>query len=102
MKAKRRWLIAGIVVGALLTFSPLVGVLGTIFGMNRAFHTLGQSGIANPQELSESIGTTLLFTASGVFLFPLGLVLLAFSLVFFLRLRAASPPPLPPREDHAA
>lgn len=94
MKAKRRWINAGIVAGVLLMLSPLVGV---IFSMTRAFNTLDSSGIAKPEELAESIGSTLMFTASGVIIFPIGLVIFVISLVFFFQLRAANPPPLPPQ-----
>ena len=95
MKTKRRLLITGIVIGSLLTLSPLIGLLGTVFGMTRAFKTLGSSGIADPQALSSDISVTLYSTAAGVFLLPVGIVVFVVSLVLFLRLRASSPPPLP-------
>ena len=97
MNAKRRLLIVGIVIGSLLTLSPLLGLLGTVFGMARAFNTLGSSGVADPQALSADISTVLYSTAAGFFLFPVGIALMTVSLVFFLRLRASTPPPLPPR-----
>jgi len=97
MKTKRRILIAGIGVGSLLTLSPVFGLLGTVFGMTRAFRTLGSSGIADPQTLSASIGTTLISTAVGLFLCPLGIVLLSVCIIFLIRLRASTPPPLPPQ-----
>ena len=76
--------------------SPLFGLLGTVFGMTRAFATLGNAGVSDPRALADSIGTTLLSTAIGLFLCPAGIVILVISLVFFSRLRASSPPPLPP------
>ena len=88
-------LIAGIVIGSLLMLSPLVGLLGTVFGMTRAFNTLGSSGIADPQALSASVHTVLVSTAVGFFLCPVGIVLFTLSLIFFFRLRASRPPPLP-------
>lgn len=96
MKTKRRLLITGIVVGSLLALSPLVGLLGTVFGMTRAFKTLGNSGIADPQAVSNDIGVTLYSTAAGLFLLPFGVILFVVSMVLFLRLRASTPPPLPP------
>lgn len=99
MKTKRRLLIAGMVIGSLLTLAPLFGLLGAVFGMTRAFKTLGQSGIADPQALSDGIGTSLLSTAAGLFVCPVGVVVLTLSLVFFFRLRASSPPPLPRRPN---
>lgn len=95
MKAKRRLLLTGIIIGSLLTLSPAIGLLGTVFGMIRAFATLGGSGITDPHALSESIGTALISTATGFFLFPVGVALLTISIVFFCRLRASTPPPLP-------
>ena len=95
MKAKRRLLIAGIVMGALLTLAPVFGLLGTVFGMMRAFDTLGNQGVADPQALSASIGDTLISTVAVLFLRPVGIVLLTLSLVCFFRLRRPIPPPLP-------
>jgi biopolymer transport protein ExbB/TolQ len=93
-KTKRRFLIAGIVAGSLLTLSPLFGFLGTVFGMTRAFAALGNSGIADPTALSHSISTVLLSSALGLILCPFGVILLTVSIVFYSRLRAANPPPL--------
>jgi biopolymer transport protein ExbB/TolQ len=99
MKAKRRFLIAGIVIGSFLTLSPVFGVLGTVFGMTRAFSVLGKAGVADPQALSASIGTTLVSTAAGFALCPVGVVVLVLSIVFYSRLRASTPPPLPMQQD---
>ena len=95
MKIRRRLTIAGMTIGALLMVSPLFGMLGTVFGMKRAFDILGMPGISDPSELSTSIGETLISTATGFLLFPLGAVILTLSLVCFLRLAPSSPPPLP-------
>ena len=96
VKAKRRFLLTGIVVGSILTLSPLFGLLGTVLGMTRAFRMLGSAGVSDPQALANSIGTMLVSTAAGLCLCPVGIVVFTLSLVFFLRLRAATPPPLPP------
>ena len=93
MKTKRRLTIAGIVFGALLTLAPAFGLLGTVLGMSRAFSTLGDSGITDPKALSDSVGVTLVSTATGLFLFPFGIVILTLFLIFYFRLRASSPPP---------
>ncbi len=95
MKAKRRLLIAGIVVGSLLSLAPLFGMLGTVYGMIRAFNVLGNAGVADPRALAGHIATTLDSTAAGLFLFPFGVVILTLSIVFFARLRESTPPPLP-------
>ena len=92
---KRRLTIAGIVLGVLLTLSPAFGLIGTVVGMTRSFSTLGSSGIGDPKALGDSIGVTLMSTAAGLFLFPVGVLILTLSLVFYYRLRASTPPPLP-------
>ena len=48
--------------------SPMIGLLGTVIGMMRAFATLGASGISDPRGLATSIGEVLLATASGLFI----------------------------------
>lgn len=98
--AKRRWLKAGIILGALLTASPLVGLAGTIWGMSRAFAALGSSGIGDPSALSVAIGDVLVSTVAGVLLMPVGLALLIPCVIVLRRVDSAPvpsvPPPLPP------
>jgi biopolymer transport protein ExbB len=48
--------------------SPMIGLLGTVIGMMRAFSVLGSEGISNPRALATSIGEVLLATASGLFI----------------------------------
>jgi biopolymer transport protein ExbB len=48
--------------------SPMIGLLGTVTGMIRAFATLGSSGIGDPSSLSSAIGEVLTATASGLFI----------------------------------
>ena len=43
----------------------MVGLLFTVLGMIGAFHDLGSSGIANPQDLSRDIGFVLTSTFAG-------------------------------------
>jgi biopolymer transport protein ExbB/TolQ len=79
MNRKRNLLKAGIIIGALLTAAPVLGVLGTLFGMTRAFTALGSSGVSDPQALSEGIGTSLVSTAVGFALCPVGVVIFTLS-----------------------
>jgi biopolymer transport protein ExbB/TolQ len=95
MKWKRKLSIAGIVLGGLLTCSPIVGLVGTFIGMRRAFDTLGNSGIGDPQKLSDGIGTTLISTVLGIAVLPIGILLLVVSIVSFVRLSQPAPPPPP-------
>ncbi|MBV9659441.1 MAG: MotA/TolQ/ExbB proton channel family protein [Verrucomicrobia bacterium] len=48
--------------------SPMIGLLGTVIGMIKAFATLGRSGIGDPRALAGAIGEVLLATASGLFI----------------------------------
>lgn len=87
--------IAGIVIGGILSLSPMFGLLGTVIGMNHAFAVLGASGVSDPRKLSDSIGHVLMFTASGLFIFPLGILILVVSIIFLVKAPRPEPPPLP-------
>ena len=65
--------------------TPMIGLLGTVTGMIKAFATLGQSGIGDPSSLSSAIGEVLVATASGLFI-----AIPAFGAYYFLRNRAAA------------
>ena len=64
--------------------APMIGLLGTVTGMIKAFQVLGASGIGNPASLSVAIGEVLTATASGLFI-----AIPAFGSYYFLRNRAA-------------
>ena len=63
--------------------SPMIGLTGTVIGMIKAFHTLGENGISNPSQLAANIGEVLVATASG-------LIVAIPAFVFFYILRALS------------
>jgi biopolymer transport protein ExbB len=63
--------------------TPMIGLLGTVTGMIRAFQTLGASGIGDPSSLAAAIGQVLIATASGLFI-----AIPAFGCFYFLRNRA--------------
>jgi biopolymer transport protein ExbB len=63
--------------------TPMIGLLGTVTGMIRAFATLSTSGIGDPSKLSGAIGEVLVATASGLFI-----AIPAFGAFYFLRNRA--------------
>ena len=46
--------------------TPMIGLTGTVFGMIKAFDTLGSSGMGDPTKLSAAIGTVLVATAGGL------------------------------------
>ena len=64
--------------------TPMIGLLGTVTGMIRAFAVLGSQGIGDPSSLSAAIGEVLVATASGLFI-----AIPAFGSYYFLRNRAA-------------
>jgi len=63
--------------------SPMIGLTGTVIGMIKAFHTLGDNGISNPSQLAANIGEVLVATASG-------LIVAIPAFVFYYILRALS------------
>ena len=65
--------------------TPMIGLLGTVTGMIRAFETLGTSGIGDPSSLAGAIGEVLIATASGLFI-----AIPAFGSFYYLRNRAAA------------
>ena len=64
--------------------TPMIGLLGTVTGMIKAFAKLGSTGIGDPSGLSAAIGEVLVATASG-----LVIAIPAFGAFYFLRNRAA-------------
>jgi biopolymer transport protein ExbB len=62
----------------------MIGLLGTVTGMIKAFATLGAAGIGDPSGLSAAIGEVLVATASGLLI-----AIPAFGAFYFLRNRAA-------------
>ena len=65
--------------------TPMIGLLGTVTGMIKAFANLGAAGIGDPSGLSAAIGEVLVATASGLFI-----AIPAFGAFYFLRNRAAA------------
>jgi biopolymer transport protein ExbB len=64
--------------------TPMIGLLGTVFGMKHAFRTLNVSGIGDPGKLSGAIGEVLICTAWGLLI-----AIPAFFSFYWLRNRAA-------------
>lgn len=60
--------------------SPMMGLLGTVSGMIKAFGALGKSGMAKPEVLAEHISEALVTTATGLII-----ALPAIFLYFFFR-----------------
>lgn len=64
--------------------TPMIGLLGTVFGMKSAFRTLHISGVGDPGKLSGAIGEVLICTAFGLLI-----AIPAFFSFYWLRNRAA-------------
>lgn len=65
--------------------TPMIGLVGTVTGMIKAFATLGNAGIGDPSSLSAAIGEVLVATASGLFI-----AIPAFGAFYYLRNRASA------------
>jgi biopolymer transport protein ExbB len=46
--------------------APMLGLLGTVSGMIKAFQTIGSKGMGKPEELAGNIGEALITTATGL------------------------------------
>jgi len=92
---KRKLTITGIVIGAILALGPFWGMIATVFGMQRAFETLGGPGISDPRELSSNIHAVLLIPVLSFIACPVGLGVLIFCIIKLQTLRR-QPPPFPP------
>jgi len=89
---RRRWLIAGVVVGSILTSSSLIALAGTVFGIVRAFKQLDAQSVGDPSYTSVAIGETLVSAFAGMIVGLPGIILLVFSLSRFRRLPSQTPP----------
>lgn len=53
-------------LGTIALVTPLMGLLGTVFGMIRVFSSISQGGAANPSMLAGGIAEALITTAAGL------------------------------------
>jgi biopolymer transport protein ExbB len=53
-------------LGTIASMSPLMGLLGTVFGMIRTFNAITTTGIGNPATLAGGIAEALITTAAGL------------------------------------
>ena len=53
-------------LGTIASLSPLMGLLGTVFGMIRTFNAITTAGIGNPTALAGGIAEALITTAAGL------------------------------------
>ena len=90
MKKNTSLLVSGVIVGLLLSLGPIWGFVYT-----RLFilADLDSSGVANPQALALDIGHGLMIGVAGFIACPIGLVILALSIVFLVRKPSLAPLP---------
>jgi biopolymer transport protein ExbB len=62
------------ILDTIVTAAPLLGLLGTIFGIMETFNALAAGGVSDPTAVSRGIGTALLATAVGIATALLGLL----------------------------
>jgi biopolymer transport protein ExbB len=62
------------ILDTIITAAPLLGLLGTIFGIMQTFAALSEGGISDPAEVSRGIGLALTATAIGIAVALVGLV----------------------------
>lgn len=60
--------------------TPMIGLVGTVMGMMKAFENMGSAGIGDPSGLAAAIGEVLIATASG-----LAIAIPAFMMFYVLR-----------------
>ena len=53
-------------LGTIAAITPLLGLLGTVFGMIEVFTAIIEHGVGNPSELAGGISTALITTAAGL------------------------------------
>lgn len=84
MTPKRTKSMAGMWIGGgLMIFSPLIGMLGSVDAMRHAFHALGNSGAANPEDLSRSISAVLQANVVSLAGIACGLLIFVVSVICF-------------------
>ncbi|CAI2718955.1 MotA/TolQ/ExbB proton channel (Modular protein) [Nitrospina watsonii] len=54
------------VLGAVANITPMLGLLGTVFGMIKAFNVISQSGTGDPGLVASGISEALITTAAGM------------------------------------
>jgi biopolymer transport protein ExbB len=62
------------ILDTIVTAAPLLGLLGTIFGIMETFSALAAGGVSDPTAVSRGIGTALIATALGIATALIGLL----------------------------
>lgn len=83
---RKRWMWASVYTGVGILIPPIIGLLGTVVGMIRAFHEISASpvGEGDPSMISSDISCALLATAIGLGVAGVFAVLFVISLIRWL------------------
>jgi hypothetical protein len=96
METKRLLLRGLLGLGILLTCSPvLLALPGMIFGMWTTYQAVTVNGL-DPSAASAGMAETLVLSAAGFTLLPVGIVMMIASLIALRSLNRPIPEPLPP------
>ena len=94
-KKSRYWkLMIGFGIAAFV--APIIGLLGTVAGMIRAFDRMGIQGGADPEKLAGDIHLALNTTIGAWVITPLSLILFIVFLILFLNKKKQLEPQAPP------
>ncbi len=80
MKRKTK-LIIWLVIGVILSLGPIWGIVGTVVGMIMTFARIQQGGMAEPEVLANDVSITLITTAAGFLMCPVGIVIIIVSAI---------------------
>ena len=69
------------VIGACMQAGPLIGLVGAVMGMWKAFANVNSTGLSDPAELSNTIGNVLIANVVGIGVGLIGVVLIFVSLL---------------------
>lgn len=78
---------AGIIVGAVLTFAPLWGVFETAWGFLQTIFMARAGALTEPNTTAHDITVSIVTVAAGLVLFPVGVGLLLVCIPAFKKLK---------------
>jgi hypothetical protein len=90
---RRRWVV-GVIVGSVMCGGPVLGLLGTIFGLLHSFGAVSQPSVHPAMKstmLASGISSSMWFTAIGLGMLPVGVLVLGISIWRLIAARSALP-----------
>jgi hypothetical protein len=83
-----------IVIGSLLALAPVFAMAAVFFTTMRSYSNALSGGAPNEQAMRSEIAQNFAWMNVSFVLCPIGIVIFAVSLIFYLRRRPLAPPPL--------